>query len=66
MSTLFNQMMGTSPIVQQFNEFRNNFRGNPKAELERLISTGQISQAELNAAQAKAQQLAQMLGVARR
>ena len=66
MSTLFNQMMSVSPIVQQFNEFRNNFRGDPKAELERLMATGQISQADLNAVQAKAQQLAQMLGVARR
>ena len=66
MSTLFNQMMGVSPIVQQFNEFKNNFHGDPKAELERLMSTGQISQADLNAAQAKAYQLAQMLGVARR
>lgn len=65
MSSLFKQMMGPS-IVQQFEQFKQSFKGDPKAEIDRLVRSGQISQAELNEAQAKAQQLAQMLGMAGR
>lgn len=65
MSSLYKEMMGPS-IVQQFNEFKQSFTGNPKAELERLVRTGQISQAQLNEAQQQAQRLAPLLGMVRR
>ena len=65
MSSLYQEMMGPS-IVQQFNEFKQSFTGDPKAELERLVRTGQVSQAQLNAAQQQAQRLAPLLGMVRR
>ena len=65
MSSLYKEMMGPS-IVQQFNEFKQSFTGNPKAELERLVQSGQVTQAQLNAAQQQAQRLAPLLGMVRR
>ena len=65
MSTLFKTLGGGSglpPIVEEFNSFRRGFSGNAKAEVEKLINSGQITQAQLNEAQAKASQLQQMLG----
>ena len=65
MSSLYKEMMGPS-IVQQFNEFKQSFTGDPKAELERLVQSGQVTQAQLNAAQQQAQRLAPFLGMVRR
>lgn len=61
MSSLYKQMVGTPPIIQQFNEFRNSFTGDAKAEVERLVNSGQISQQQLNEAQNQARQLMHML-----
>lgn len=35
-------------IMQQVNALASSFRGNPRAEVEKLISSGQMSQAEFN------------------
>lgn len=60
MNSLYKEMAQPS-IIDQFNQFRQTFRGDPKQELQRLINSGQISQQELNAAQQKAQELSQIL-----
>lgn len=51
----FNQMM------QQFQQFRANFQGDPKAEVEKLLQSGKMSQQQLNQLQAMAQQFQQFL-----
>lgn len=51
----FHQMM------QQFQQFRNNFQGDPKQEVEKLLQSGQMSQAQLNQLQAMAQQFQSFL-----
>lgn len=43
-------------MMQQFNQFRANFQGDPKKEVERLLQSGQMSQQQLNQLQAMAQQ----------
>ena len=35
-------------MIQSFIEFRNNFTGNPQAELMKLIRQGKINQDQLN------------------
>lgn len=62
---LFNALGGASPVpagmndggfsqmLHQLNSFRQSFRGNPREEVQRLLSSGQMSQAQYN-------QLAQM------
>ena len=65
MSTLFKAMnnggSGLPPVLEAFNSFKSGFKGDAKAEVEKLIKSGQISQQELNEAQAKATQLMQMM-----
>lgn len=43
-------------MMQQFQQFRANFQGDPKTEVEKLLQSGQMSQAQLNQLQAMAQQ----------
>lgn len=43
-------------LKQRFQQFRNGFQGNPKAEVEKLLQSGQMSQQELNQLQAMAKQ----------
>lgn len=51
----FNQMM------QQFQQFKANFQGDPKQEVEKLLQSGKMSQQQLNQLQAMAQQFQQFL-----
>lgn len=43
-------------MIQSFIDFRNNFTGNPKAEVMKLINQGKISQSQLNQLQNMARQ----------
>ena len=43
-------------MMQQFQQFRNNFQGDPKQEVEKLLQSGKMSQQQLNQLQAMAQQ----------
>lgn len=49
-------------LVQQFRQFQSAFKGNPKAEVEKLVQSGQISQQELNQLQQMAVQFQQLMG----
>jgi len=49
-------------MMQQFNQFRANFQGDPKQEVQRLLQSGQMSQQQLNQLQGMAQQLMQFMG----
>ena len=48
-------------IMQQFQQFRNNFQGDPKQEVEKLLQSGKMSQQQLNQLQAMAQQFQSFL-----
>lgn len=48
-------------IIQQFMAFKNSFKGDPREEVNRLLQSGQISQEQLNQAQAMASQLQGLL-----
>lgn len=74
MSNPFFQAMGTGAanapgqlgramqMVQQFQQFRANFHGDPKAEVEKLLQSGRLSQAQLNQLQQMARQFQQLVG----
>ena len=49
-------------IAQQAKEFRKQFAGNPRQEVERLLASGQMSQAQFNEFSKIAQQVAHMMG----
>ena len=50
-------------IVQQFNSFKQNFRGNAKQQIQDMLNSGKISQQQYNEAVRKAQMLKNMLGI---
>jgi hypothetical protein len=49
-------------LAQQAREFRKQFTGNPRQEVERLLQSGAMSQAQFNQYSQIAQQVAQMMG----
>lgn len=48
-------------MIQAFNQFRNNFQGDPRAEVQKLLASGQMNQQQLNQLQGMASQFQQML-----
>lgn len=70
MSSPLYQMYGQQPqqqpqqprnIISEFMDFRNNFQGDPKAQVMNMLSSGQVSQAEYNQAVQQANQLYSMM-----
>ncbi len=49
---------GTGNVLQQFQQFKKQMQGvNPQEEVQKLLQSGKISQAQLDKAQQMAQQL---------
>jgi len=48
-------------MVQQFNQFRANFKGDPKAEVEKLMQSGRLNQQQLNQLQQMAKQFQSLM-----
>ena len=70
MNPLFNALSGGQMpgamgqfqnLVQQFQQFKQSFRGDPKAEVEKLVQSGKISQQQLNQLQQMAGQFQQLM-----
>lgn len=68
MNPLFNALGGEMPqgngpmqMIQQFMQFKQNFKGDPKAEVEKMLQSGKISQQQLNQVQQMAGQFQNLL-----
>lgn len=48
-------------MIQEFQRFKANFQGNPQEEVQKLLSSGKMSQQQLNQLQSMAQQFQQLL-----
>lgn len=48
-------------IIQQFMQFKNSFKGNPQEQIQQMLNSGKISQAQYNNAVKQAQQFQNML-----
>ena len=57
------QLMNQNNIVQRFMEFQKAFRGDPRAEVQRLMQSGQMSQEQYNRLQDMARQLQAILNI---
>lgn len=55
------QMINQNNIVSQFMEFKKNFSGDPKEQVQMLLNSGRVSQEQYNNAIQMAQQLQQMI-----
>ena len=63
---LFSMMQGQMPIngiMQRFQQFQQMFRGDPKQQVQQMLNSGKISQAQYNNAVQTAKQMARMLGM---
>ena len=65
-SPVFNVMGGAqggnfARMMQQFNQFRRQFSGDPKQMVMQMVQSGRISQAQLDQAQQMARQLMQQM-----
>ena len=49
-------------IIRQARDFKKQFTGNPRQEVERLLQTGQMSQSDFNRFSQIAQQVVQAMG----
>lgn len=52
---------GFTQMMQQFQQFKANFHGDPKAEVEKLLQSGKLSQAQLNQLQQMAKQFQSLM-----
>lgn len=66
MNPLYNDMkQGMSQqnnVLQRFQQFRQNFRGNPQEQVQQLLNSGRVSQQQYNQAVQMAQQFQRMFG----
>lgn len=60
---LFDMLGGSAlpPIVQQFMQFKQSFKGDPKQQVQQMLNSGRITQDQYNAAVKKAQDLQKIL-----
>ena len=65
MNPLYQQMQpqqqGNS-LLQRFQQFRQGFQGDPRQQIQQMLNSGKVSQAQYNQAVQMANQLRQMLG----
>lgn len=52
---------GFQNLMQKFQQFRQTFQGDPKAEVEKMLQNGKITQQQLDMVQGLAQQFGQFL-----
>ena len=57
-----NQSNPMADLIRQARDFRKQFNGNPRQEVERLLQTGRMSQADFNRYSQIAQQVVQAMG----
>ena len=49
-------------IMQRFQQFQQMFRGDPRQQIQQMLNSGKVSQAQYNQAVQMAQQLQRMMG----
>lgn len=66
---LYRALQGQSPaaggignLISQFQQFRQQFRGDPRQQVQQLLNSGKITQAQYNQAVQRAQALQKILG----
>lgn len=63
MNSLFSVLGGNdlAPIVKQFQQFKNSFSGDPQKQVQSLLSSGRVSQAQYDRAVQLARQFQSVL-----
>lgn len=59
---LYNQY-GNNMLMQRFNQFRQQFKGDPRQQIQQMLNNGQITQQQYDQAVQKAKILQNLLGI---
>lgn len=64
MNPLYQEQLNNSnnDLISRFNQFKQNFTGNPQQQVQQLLNSGRITQEQYNMAVQKANQLQKLLG----
>lgn len=57
------QLGNMTNIIQQFQQFKKSFQGNPQQQVQQLLNSGKISQQQYDQAVQQAKTLQKMLGM---
>ena len=52
-----------NPMLQMFQQFKANFKGDPREQVQQLLNSGKVSQQQYDQAVQMANQLKQMMGM---
>lgn len=63
MNPIYQQMMPQNNVMQRFLQFKQQFQGNPQEQVQQLLNSGKISQAQYNQAVQMANQFRQMMNL---
>ena len=63
MNPLYQQMQPNNNLIQRFQQFRQQFHGNPQQQVQQLLNSGRITQQQYDQAVRQANQMRQMLGM---
>lgn len=64
MNPLYNEMQSNNGnMLQRFQQFRQNFKGDPQQQVQQLLNSGKVSQQQYNQAVQMAQQFQRMFGI---
>ena len=58
---MFNPFANIAQTMQQFQQFRQNFQGDPKEQVQQMLNSGKITQEQLNQIMPIAQQFYGMM-----
>ena len=61
-NSMSNQNNPFMQIMQEAQNLKNTFKGNPREEVQRLLNSGELSQADFNRYSQIAQQVVQFMG----
>lgn len=56
------QINNLQNLMKSFQQFKQTFQGDPRQQVQNLLNSGKVSQAEYNNAYQMAQQLSRMMG----
>ena len=56
------QQNGMNGLLQRFQQFQQQFRGDPRQQIQQMLNSGKISQQQYNQAVQMAQQLQKLMG----
>lgn len=62
MNSIYQSMLPQNNMMQQINHLKRMYQ-DPNKQIQQMLNSGQVSQAQYNAAVQKAQNIARMLGI---